>query len=273
MDSKTNQKPEENKVDVDEITYDDNSLDSISSDDFWNDKKWLVLEYAALKYFKKKSLFLTLCLLHSSKANKDKPTPPCLTLERKRKRFVDLIPRLCPICGILAKEIQRHIDKHSNPQFTCDICGKSYRMKKYLKQHIFSHVYGRHKCPICAKEFHVKSILKRHIKQIHDANRSRLYPCSLCPHRAYTKNHLKKHQIVHTGERKFSCAYCTAKCASKESLRYHTKTFHELLTIPDPDYFVTIKSDDMPSKVLETVNSAAKECAVAVEKILDTPLL
>lgn len=129
---------------------------------------------------------------------------------------------------------------------------------------MFSHIYGKQKCLLCGKEFHIKSFLKKHMTEIHNENRQRLYPCFVCDHRSYTKLHLQRHLIIHNTERPFSCTLCTRTFTTKQNLRRHKKRCHELLPIPDADYFVTVKSDDTPGNVLETIDSSI-ESRVAVE--------
>ncbi|MCL4140548.1 UNVERIFIED_CONTAM: hypothetical protein GTU68_034346, partial [Idotea baltica] len=49
----------------------------------------------------------------------------------------------------------------------------------------------------------------------------RRFPCALCPLRFALKSDYKRHLLVHTGEKPFSCPHCHAKFRQESHLRRH----------------------------------------------------
>ena len=80
-------------------------------------------------------------------------------------------------------------------QFKCKICGLFLKSKRYLVAHIQSHYGGGYKCdyPGCT------SVFKENAK-------------------------LKRHKLVHTGEKAFKCEYCGLSFSLRHNLKTHEKT-------------------------------------------------
>ena len=53
-----------------------------------------------------------------------------------------------PSCSICTKDLRdrkalaRHMPRHGEKQFICDICSKSFYRKDELKEHMYMHIYN-----------------------------------------------------------------------------------------------------------------------------------
>jgi len=101
----------------------------------------------------------------------------------------------CPHCSLTftqALSLKRHLSVHSGEKnFKCE-CGKSYRQIDSLKAHRKRHLEPTIPCPYCVKHF-------------------------------YTKNELKSHVGIHTGEKPFKCDICPAAFVASSSLAAHRR--------------------------------------------------
>eukprot|EP00099_Drosophila_melanogaster_P016562 NP_572312.1 uncharacterized protein Dmel_CG12219 [Drosophila melanogaster] len=74
---------------------------------------------------------------------------------------------ICPNCGELPGQNHRCLSK---PKYACDVCGKSFKMKRYLEEHFATHTGVKlHTCAFCPTEFRSKSNMYHHTKRKHKA--------------------------------------------------------------------------------------------------------
>lgn len=77
---------------------------------------------------------------------------------------------------------------------------------------------GPYSCRYCGETFKAKEHLNRH-ERIHTGERP--FPCSLCEKRFSRKDHLKIHLLIHTGEKPFHCTMCNKRFTQKQTLIEH----------------------------------------------------
>merc|ERR1712126_189187 len=110
-------------------------------------------------------------------------------------------------------------------QFKCKICGIFLKSKRYLVAHIQSHYGGGYKCdyPGCTSVFKENAKLKRH-KLVHTGEKA--FKCEYCGLSFSLRHNLKTHEKTHTRTDLLKCKYCSYETIQKSNLRQH-ETIHE----------------------------------------------
>ncbi|XP_069811205.1 transcription factor Ovo-like 2 [Dendropsophus ebraccatus] len=119
--------------------------------------------------------------------------------------------------------------------YSCDICGKGFRLQRMLNRHLKCHnQVKRHLCTFCGKGFNDTFDLKRHVRT-HTGIRP--YKCDVC-NKAFTQrcsleSHLKKIHGVQQGyaykqrrDKLFVCEECGYTGPSQEDLYLHVYNTH-----------------------------------------------
>ena len=164
------------------------------------------------------------------------------------------INHACCECGLKFKSLNGHkLHKHTEKAHFCDTCGSGFITLSILTEHIkINHTNEIDTtCKECRKKFHSKSALRKHQK-IHGDPLA--FVCDECGKGFRTKSHLRRHHVIrhskfthiicsfegcnvrlkkeglrrhtliHTGERPFECANCDATFPSNNALGRHTLT-------------------------------------------------
>jgi len=162
-------------------------------------------------------------------------------------------------------KLKRHILIHSQTKtFLCDVCHRAFRRKDHLRNHekvhdpgktIYTCTYdscartynsvtsfrkhqamhsaeeGQLDCKICKMMLSSQEELMNHLK-VHAGSRTmkgsldKKFVCGQCDKKFFTRKDLKRHSVVHTGNREFSCPHCTQRFGRKDHMTRHAKKTH-----------------------------------------------
>ncbi|XP_072294022.1 uncharacterized protein [Eucyclogobius newberryi] len=77
-----------------------------------------------------------------------------------------------------------------------------------------------YKCPICDKVFGRMENLRRHVL-VHTGEKA--FSCPVCCKQFTLKQHLKLHMVLHTRDKQFNCSVCAKTFIRKDNLRSHMR--------------------------------------------------
>lgn len=135
---------------------------------------------------------------------------------------------ICRICGRKLKDktsLDRHILRHMNDRpHKCHLCDQSFVFANELASHIEYHNPDNHKyqCSKCDRKYFFKRSLVAHLARNHK-ERVRDQVCTVCDKGFFDLTALKKHLLIHTGEKPFECPECHTKFVRSDHLKTHMK--------------------------------------------------
>ena len=101
-----------------------------------------------------------------------------------------------------------------------------YKSKKLLYSHNRNlHSNMEFKCTHCDKTFNQKSNLDYHIQQVHYKKME--FPCSYCEKTFSSKRNKIQHELTHEGIKPFKCSKCEKAFGLKPTLLLHLAKIHQ----------------------------------------------
>ncbi|XP_067635469.1 zinc finger protein 91-like [Eurosta solidaginis] len=110
---------------------------------------------------------------------------------------------------------------------------------------------NRHQCIICGRSFRIKSDLRRH-QLIHSGEKP--HKCNFCEKRFTLIANLRTHMRTHTGEKPYKCKYCDRGFATSSALLTHLRKH-----LGDNVYRCDSCTLDFPSALERNLHSSAHE--------------
>ena len=148
----------------------------------------------------------------------------------------------CPDCDmkfVSSTALQSHIIRKHTPgySFSCDQCGKEFRMKGQLKNHMTLHTGEKpYKCREgCDTTFRTASIRKDHERQHLEAGEDIQYKCDQCGKIVKDKHKLKDHMKIHSNKKEFACEQCSKRFKGSRALKEHIKAHDGIFDKECPD--------------------------------------
>lgn len=131
-------------------------------------------------------------------------------------------------CSICRKRYKRrstllaHLQDHSwDGKLFCKKCKTIFTSKADLNSHVCGTFYAKHyECTECGKVFSSYCTLRKH-KLVHSGLKP--YSCE-CGKRFNQKSNLETHKLTHLSVKPFKCPICSATFAQRANLNYHELT-------------------------------------------------
>ncbi|XP_055944491.1 zinc finger protein 227-like [Argiope bruennichi] len=125
---------------------------------------------------------------------------------------------ICFVCMESFSNKTKFLSHQKLHQLSCEICDMTFRTQNELEMHRRSHDPKYFQCKICLKYYSSKIGLKRHLV-IHTGNRP--YQCKICFQSFTHSSTLSTHSITHRNLKPHSCQLCGRSFSMKISLKTH----------------------------------------------------
>ncbi|KAK1150677.1 zinc finger protein 433-like [Acipenser oxyrinchus oxyrinchus] len=151
-------------------------------------------------------------------------TAPHFTIHTGEALSLCLLPQALPTACLL----RLHSRVHSEARFACPLCAKTFRFQG-LQRHRLVHGAAagpepepdprkRHACPQCPKRFRSPRELRRHLL-VHTGEKP--YECELCGKAFFYLSDLERHSITHSESKPHACTQCGKRFKRSSHLERH----------------------------------------------------
>ncbi|KAK3560356.1 hypothetical protein QTP86_006440 [Hemibagrus guttatus] len=135
----------------------------------------------------------------------------------------------CDVCErtfTMKRYLMRHKQVHSKTaHHTCNVCGNKYRFLRALNKHLLSHGKKKretHPCKTCGKSF--VNLDKHELIHLN----VKPYLCGACGKGFTLESVLLVHQRLHTGEKPYQCETCGKRFTQSSTLHIHKRVHSEV---------------------------------------------
>lgn len=115
-------------------------------------------------------------------------------------------------------------DCRNGPKVPCRFCGKKFASNVTVRAHEKTHLNHQYTCDLCGSTFKVKAYITSHMQKVH--MRILRFVCNVegCSekfvHREPFNYHVKKHLNI----KNFSCSFCGKAFIARATCQIHEKT-------------------------------------------------
>ena len=152
----------------------------------------------------------------------------------------------CKVCNkwmSTSEKMKGHNNMHMGTKpYKCDFCEKCYRTRPNMAAHrkemhgeewkvelskrISEGRKSSNPCPHCGLQFPIQTALNQHLAEIHDDSEAKELQCQTCDKFFRSKEVLKNHARIHTGDRPYKCDFCPKSFLSHNTMDVHRKHMH-----------------------------------------------
>jgi len=142
----------------------------------------------------------------------------------------------CKVCNMRFKffsrfQVHRQIHTGEKP-YKCSFCDKKFQKRYQHRIHELGHKGELPQCPVCGGRF---VSIQKHIL-VHSTE-SYKHVCSICKRAFRIAPTLKKHMLVHTGEKAYTCHDCGRRFGTQSNLKSHIRGVH---TVQEKNYVCSV---------------------------------